>query len=63
MGPRIIVAFAAFLRRRKLYQAGRDEARLGQQEPADLRHMRARGDVDQIVLVLRVEGVGAGEVA
>ncbi len=48
--------------RRKLQQPRRDEARLGEQEPADLRDMRAGGDVDEIVLLLGIEGIGAGEI-
>ena len=49
-------------RRRELQQPARDHARLGQQEPADLRDVRAGGDVDEIVLVVGIEGVGAREV-
>jgi hypothetical protein len=37
--------------------------RLDEQEPADLRDMRSRRDVDEIILLLRVEGIGVGEVA
>ena len=41
--------------------AGREVARLGQQEQADLRDVGAGGDVDQIILGLRIERIGAGE--
>ncbi len=37
-------------------------ARLGEQEQADLGDVGAGGDVDEIILGLRVEGIGPGEV-
>ncbi len=49
-------------RRHELHDLSRDVARLDQEEPADLRHMRAGGDVDVIVLGVRIEGIGGGEV-
>ena len=55
---------AALPRRRRigLQQAARDVPRLGQEEQADLRDVRPGRDVDEVVLGLGVERVGAGEV-
>ena len=50
------------LRRRGLQQPRREVARLGQQEQADLRDVRAGRDVDQVVLAIRIERVAAREV-
>ena len=47
--------------RRSLDQPGGKVPRLREQEEADLRHVRSRGDVDEVVLGLRIESVGAGE--
>ncbi|MNH01427.1 hypothetical protein D3C79_606470 [compost metagenome] len=47
---------------RGLDQPRRQVARLGEQEPADLRDVGAGGDVDQVVLVLGIERVGAGKI-
>ena len=56
-GPR-----AAALARRRLYEASRKMMGLGEQEQTDLRHVGARGDVDQILLVVGLELVIPGEV-
>ncbi len=59
------VAGASASRRRLgdgLYQAGRQGARFGEQEPANLRHVGAGGDMHQVILALGVEAVGTGEV-
>ena len=45
-----------------LQQPAGDVARLGQQEQADLRDVRAGRDVDEVVLVVGVERIGAREV-
>ena len=42
--------------------ARREVARLGEQEQADLRDVRARRDVDEVVLALGVERIAAREV-
>ena len=48
-------------RRGGLHQLRREVARLGQQEEADLRYVRAGGDMHQVFLPLRLEGVAARE--
>ncbi|MCY1227524.1 hypothetical protein D9M72_397940 [compost metagenome] len=53
------VALALLARRRGLGQHARHHARFRQQEHADLRHVRARGDVRPVLLALGLEGVGA----
>lgn len=45
-----------------LDQARRQVACLGEQEPANLCHVGTGGDVDQVVLMVGVEGVGGGKV-
>ena len=49
-------------RRGGLRQSRREIARFGQQEPADLRHVSAGGDVYQIVFIFRMEPVAAGKI-
>ncbi len=56
------LAAAARARRRGLQQAGREVARLGEQEETDLGDVRARGDVHEVVLVIDAEVVAAGKV-
>ena len=51
-----------FAWRRGLQQARRQVARLCQQEPADLRNVGASGDVDEVILVFRIERIVAGKV-
>ena len=36
--------------------------RLGEQKQADLRNVRAGGDVDEVIFLVRVEAIPAGEV-
>ncbi len=49
-------------RRGSLDESCREITGLGEQEAADLHHMRARGDVEQVILTLGVEGVAGREV-
>ena len=54
------IVFAAW--RAGLDQPRRNVAAFGQQEPANLRHMRAGGQVDVVGFTLFVEAVAGGEV-
>ena len=47
--------------RRGLCKARRQVARLGQEEPADLRDVGAGGDMHQVILALGIEGIAADE--
>jgi hypothetical protein len=58
-----IVEAAAIPRWRQLEQAGRDDARLREQEPADLCDVRARGDVDDVILAVGIKDIAAGKIA
>ena len=51
-----------FSRRRCLQQPAGEMPALGEQEPADLRHVRTGGDVDVVILIIRLERVAAQEI-
>ena len=43
-------------------QLAGEVAGLGEEEEANLRHMRAGGDVNQVLLLLRIEGIRPGKI-